>query len=140
MIDKFKIFAEFVKDLSSETKDLETYLYVKEYLKNYNLNIEISSKPLKNRFIEVNTKLTYLDNSQTNKKSFFEVSYATIIQIDEKIKERKEIEKIVLCDVQNKIYNNLEKIFINLLKDSGYPGVKIEKKINFEELYKKRSN
>ena len=140
MIDKFKIFAEFVKDLSSETKDLETYLYVKEYLKNYNLNIEISSKPLKNRFIEVNTKLTYLDNSQTNKKSFFEVSYATIIQIDEKIKERKEIEKIVLCDVQNKIYNNLEKVFINLLKDSGYPGVKIEKKINFEELYKKRSN
>ncbi len=140
MIEKFKIFAEFVKDLSSETKDLETYLYVKEYLKNYNLNIEISSKPLKNRFIEVNTKLTYLDNSQTNKKSFFEVLYATIIQIDEKIKERKEIEKIVLCDVQNKIYNNLEKVFINLLKDSGYPGVKIEKKINFEELYRKRSN
>ena len=140
MIEKFKIFAEFIKDLSSETKDLETYLYVKEYLKNYNLNIEISSKPLKNRFIEVNTKLTYLDNSQTNKKSFFEVLYATIIQIDEKIKERKEIEKIVLCDVQNKIYNNLEKVFINLLKDSGYPGVKIEKKINFEELYRKRSN
>ena len=140
MIEKFKIYAEFVKDLSSETKDLETYLYVKEYLKNYNLNIEISSKPLKNRFIEVNTKLTYLDNSQTNKKSFFEVLYATIIQIDEKIKERKEIEKIVLCDVQNKIYNNLEKVFINLLKDSGYPGVKIEKKINFEELYRKRSN
>ena len=104
------------------------------------MNIEISSKPLKNRFIEVNTKLTYLDNSQTNKKSFFEVLYATIIQIDEKIKERKEIEKIVLCDVQNKIYNNLEKVFINLLKDSGYPGVKIEKKINFEELYRKRSN
>ena len=140
MIEKFKIFAEFVKDLSSETKDLETYLYVKEYLKNYNLNIEIYSKPLKNRFIEVNTKLTYLDNSQTKKKSFFEVLYATIIQIDEKIKERKEIEKIVLCDVQNKIYNNLEKVFINLLKDSGYPGVKIEKKINFEELYRKRSN
>ena len=140
MPEKFKIFAEFIKDLSSETKDLETYLYVKEYLKNYNLNIEISSKPLKNRFIEVNTKLTYLDNSQTNKKSFFEVLYATIIQIDEKIKERKEIEEIVLCDVQNKIYNNLEKVFINLLKDSGYPGVKIEKKINFEELYRKRSN
>ena len=140
MIEKFKIFTEFVKDLSSETKDLETYLYVKEYLKNYNLNIEISSKPLKNRFVEVNTKLTYLDNGQTNKKSFFEVIYATIIQVDEKIKERKEIEKIILCDVQNKIYSNLEKVFINLLKDSGYPGVKIEKKINFEELYRQKSN
>ena len=140
MQEKFKIFAEFIKDLSSETKDLETYLHVKENLKNYNLNIEISSKPLKNRFVEVNTKLTYLDNGQTNKKSFFEVIYATIIQVDEKIKERKEIEKIILCDVQNKIYSNLEKVFINLLKDSGYPGVKIEKKINFEELYRQKSN
>ena len=140
MIEKFKIFAEFVKDLSSETKDLETYLHVKEYLKNYNLNIEISSKPLKNRFVEVNTKLSYLDNSQTNKKSFFEIIYATIIQVDEKVKEKKEIEKIVLCDVQNKIYDNLEKVFINLLKDSGYPGVKIEKKIDFEQLYSQRSN
>ena len=140
MSEKFKIYSEFVKDLSSETKDLETYLYVKEYLKNYNLNIEISSKPLKNRFVEVNTKLSYLDNSQSSKKSFFEIIYTTIIQIDDKIKEKKEIEKIILCDVQNKIYNNLEKVFINLLKDSGYPGVKIEKKINFEELYRKRSN
>ena len=140
MIEKFKIFAEFVKDLSSETKDLETYLYVKEYLKNYNLNIEISSKPLKNRFIEVNTKLTYLDNSQTNKKSFFEVLYATIIQIDEKIKERKEIEKIVLCDVQNKIYPELEKIFLKLILDSGYPEAKPNKKVDFNELYKNRNS
>ena len=140
MTEKFKIFAEFVKDLSSETKDLETYLHVKEYLKNYNLNIEISSKPLKNRFVEVNTKLSYLDSNQTDKKSFFEIIYTTIIQIDEKIKETQEIEKIVLCDVQNKIYNNLEKLFINLLKASGYPGIKIEKKIDFEKLYNERSN
>ena len=104
------------------------------------INIEISSKPLKNRFVEVNTKLSYLDIGQTDKKSFFEIIYATIIQIDEKIKEKKEIEKIVLCDVQNKIYNNLEKLFINLLKDSGYPGIKIEKKIDFEKLYNERSN
>ena len=134
MIEKFKIFAEFVKDLSSETKDLETYLYVKEYLKNYNLNIEISSKPLKNRFVEVNTKLTYLDNGQTNKKSFFEVIYATIIQVDEKIKERKEIEKIILCDVQNKIYPEIEKIILKLVVDSGYPETKPNKKVNFEDI------
>ena len=99
MEDKFKIFAEFVKDLSSETKDLETFLYVKEYLKKYNLNIEISSKPLKKRFIEVNTKLTYLDKSESKNKSFFEVIYSTIIKIDENIKDKKVIEKIILCDV-----------------------------------------
>ena len=138
MSDKFKIYSEFIKDLSSETKDLETYLYVKEYLKSYNLNIEISSKPLKNRFIEVNTKLTYLDNGASKNKAFFEIVYATIVKIDEEITDRKIIEKIILCEVQNKIYNNLEKAFINLLRDSGYPGAKIEKKIDFEKLYNQK--
>ena len=138
MSEKFKIYSEFIKDLSSETKDLETYLYVKEYLKNYNLNIEISSKPLKNRFIEVNTKLTYLDNGASNNKAFFEIVYATIVKIDEEITDRKIIEKIILCEVQNKIYNNLEQVFINLLTNSGYPGVKIEKKIDFEKLYNQK--
>ena len=138
MSEKFKIYSEFIKDLSSETKDLETYLYVKEYLKNYNLNIEISSKPLKNRFIEVNTKLTYVDNSESKSKAFFEIIYATIVKIDEQINDRKIIEKIILCEVQNKIYNNLEKAFINLLRDSGYPGAKIEKKIDFEKLYNQK--
>ena len=140
MPEKFKIFAEFIKDLSSETKDLETYLYVKENLKNYNLNIEISSKPLKNRFIEVNTKLTYIDKNESQNKSFFELIYASVVKVDEKIENRKEIEKIILCDVQNKIYKNLEKTFINLLSDSGYPGIKIEKKIDFEQLYNQKFN
>ena len=111
---------------------------MKEYLKNYNLNIEISSHPLKNRYIEVNTKLSYLDNGQSKNKAFFEIIYATIIKINEEISDRKIIEKIILCDVQNKIYNNLEKAFINLITNSGYPGIKIEKKINFEELYKQK--
>ena len=140
MPEKFKIFAEFIKDLSSETKDLETYLFVKENLKNYNLNIEISSKPLKNRFIEVNTKLTYVDKNESQNKSFFELLYASVVKVDEKIEDRKEIEKIILCDVQNKIYKNLEKAFVNLLSDSGYPGIKIEKKIDFEQLYNQRFN
>tara|TARA_Y100001970_G_C14130031_1_gene801168 strand:- start:938 stop:1360 length:423 start_codon:yes stop_codon:yes gene_type:complete len=140
MTENFKIFAEFIKDLSSETKDLETYLHVKDNLKNYNLNIEITSKPLKNRFIEVNTKLAYLDTNDSENKSFFELTYATVVKIDEKIEDRKEIEKIILCDVQNKIYKNLEKAFINLINDSGYPGIKIEKKIDFEKLYNQKFN
>ena len=140
MTENFKIFAEFIKDLSSETKDLETYLHVKDNLKNYNLNIEITSKPLKNRFIEVNTKLAYLDTNNLENKSFFELTYATVVKIDEKIEDRKEIEKIILCDVQNKIYKNLEKAFINLINDSGYPGIKIEKKIDFEKLYNEKFN
>ena len=141
MSEKFKIIAEFIKDLSSETPDVETYLYVKDYLKNYNLNIDITTLPLKNRLIEVNTKLSFTDKGNSKKKSNFEITYATIVKIEEEVKDKKEMEKIILCEVQNKIFPNLEKIFENLLKDSGYPIKKIEKKIDFEKLYnQQRSN
>jgi len=140
MSEKFKILAQFIKDMSSETPNAETFLHVKEYLGSYNLNIQISSKALKNRMIEIVTKMNYQDNGKSKNKSYFEINYATIIKVDEEVKDKKIIEKIVLCDVQNKIYPNLEKIFINLLTDSGYPGVKIQKKIDFNDLYNKRSN
>ena len=140
MDEKFKILTEFVKDSSCETPDVETYLYVKEYLKNYNLNIDITSKPLKNRLIEVNTKLSYVDKTKSKNKSYFEITYASIVRISEEIKDRKVIEKIILCDVQKEIYNNLEKTFVNLLSISGFPGIKFEKKIDFEQLYNQRLN
>jgi len=140
MDEKFKILTEFVKDLSCETPDVETYLYVKDYLKNYNLSIDITSKPLKNRLIEINTKLSYMDKTKSKNKSYFEITYASIVKISEEIKDRKVIEKIILCDAQKEIYNNLEKTFINLLNISGFPGIKFEKKIDFEQLYNQRLN
>ena len=140
MIKKFKIITQFVKDMSCETPDVETYLYVKEYLKNYNLNIDITTKPLKNRMIEIDTKLSYMDKGKTKNKSYFEITYASIVKIDEQIKDRKIVEKIILCDVQKEIYPNLEKIFINLLSNSGFPGVKFGKKVDFEQLYNQRLN
>jgi len=140
MPNQFKILTQFVRDMSSETPDVETYLYVKEYLKNYNLDIDITTKPLKNRMIEINTKLSYMDKGKSKKKSHFEINYASIIKIDEQIKDRKIIEKIILCDVQKEIYPNLEKIFINLLSNSGFPGIKFEKKVDFEQLYSQRLN
>ena len=140
MDEKFKILTEFIKDSSCETPDVETYLYVKEYLKNYNLSIDITSKPLKNRLIEVNTKLSYKDKTKSKNKSYFEITYASIVRISDEIKDRKVIEKIILCDVQKEIYNNLEKTFVNLLSISGFPGIKFEKKIDFEQLYNQRLN
>ena len=140
MAEKFKIITQFVKDMSSETHNVETYLYVKEYIKNYNLNIEITTKPLKNRMIEVSTKLDYMDKGKSKNKSHFEMNYASIIKIDEEIKDRKIIEKIILCDVQKEIYPSLEKVFINLLSSSGFPDIKFEKKIDFEKLYKEKFN
>ena len=140
MSEQFKILTQFVKDMSSETPNVETYLYVKEYLKNYNLDIDITTKPLQNRMIEINTKLSYVDKGKSKNKSHFEINYASIVQIDEKIKDRKIIEKIILCDVQKEIYPNIEKIFLNLLNNSGYPGIKFEKKVDFEQLYNQRLN
>jgi len=140
MSEKFEIILNFIKDLSSETPDAEAYIFTKDNIKKYNLNIDITSRALKNRLIEVNTKMIFLDKSDSQKKSHFEITYTSIIKIKEEIKDKKEIEKIILCDVQNIIYPKLENIFLNLLKDSGFPGIKFEKKIDFEKLYNERFN
>ena len=140
MKENFKILAQFIKDMSSETADIQSYLFVKNNISKYHLDIDISSKPLKNKLIEVNTKLKFEDKEPNEKKSHFEIIYASIVKIDDEIKDKKDLEKIILCDVQNKIYPNLEKSFLNLLNNSGFPEVKLEKKIDFEKLYNKKFN
>ena len=140
MTENFKILAEFIKDISSETPNIESYIYVKKNISKYQLNIDINSKPLKNKMIEVNTTLKFEDKEYNQTKSYFEIIYASVVKIDESVKDKKELEKIILCDVQNKIYPNLEKAFLNLLHNSGYPEIKLDKKINFTELYKQKSN
>ena len=140
MIEKFKILAKYIKDMSSETADIETFLFVKENISKYQLNIDINSKPLKNKMIEVNTTLKFEDKELNEKKSYFEIVYASIVKIDDIIKDKKDLEKIILCDVQNEIYPNLEKTFLNLLHNSGFPEVNLEKKIDFTKLYKQRAN
>jgi preprotein translocase subunit SecB len=126
--------------MSSETPDTETYIFVRDYISKYQLNIDINSKALKNKMIEVNTILKFEDKQENKKKSYFEINYATIVKIDDEIKEKAELEKIILCDVQIEIYPQLEKAFLDLLHNSGYPDIKFEKKINFEELYNQRLN
>ena len=136
---KFKIFAEFVKDISGETKDVQTYLFVKDYISKYQLTIDIISKPTKNKLIEVNTTLKFKDKESREKKSYFEIVYASIIKIDEDIKDKKDLQKIILCDVQKEIQPKLEKTFTNLLNNSGFNEVNINK-IDFDKLYNERFN
>ena len=140
MTEKFKILGKFIKDLSSETPDIETYLFVRERISKYQLGIDISSKPLKNKMIEVNTSFKFEDKEPSKKKSHFEIMYSTIVRVNEEVKEKKELEKIILCDVQVKIYPALEKALLELLHNSGYPGIKFEKKVDFETLYNQRFN
>ena len=140
MTEKFRILTNFIKDMSSETPDIESYLYVKDNISKYKLFIDITSKALKNKMIEVSTILKFEDKEQSKKKSYFEIVYISIIKIDEKINKKNELEKIILCDLQNVIYPNIEKIFINLLKDSGFPNIKMEKKVDFNKLFNERKN
>ena len=140
MTEKYKILGKYIKDMSSETKDIETYLFVKERISKYQLGIDINSNALKNKLIEVNTTLKFEDKEESKKKSYFEIIYSTIVKVQDEIKEKKELEKIILCDVQIKIYSDLEKSFLNLLHNSGYPDIKFEKKIDFEKLYYQRFN
>ena len=140
MTEKYKILAKYIKDLSSETPDLETYLFVKDNVSKYNLNIDITSKVLKEKIIEINTTLKFSDNELNEKKSYFEIVYATIIKVDEDVKDKKDLEKIVLCDVPTAIYPDLEKSFLNMMHNSGHPGIRLEKKIDFNKLYVDKFN
>ena len=140
MTEKYKILGKYIKDMSSETPDVETYIFVRDYISKYQLNIDINSKALKNKMIEVNTILKFEDKQENKKKSYFEINYSTIVEINDEIKEKKDLEKIILCDVQIEIYPELEKSFLNLLHNSGYPDVKFEKKVDFEQLYNQRLN
>ena len=139
MTKKYKILGKYIKDMSSETPDIETYIFVKDYISKYQLNIDINSKALKNKMIEINTILKFEDKQDNKKKSYFEINYSTIVKINDEVK-KKDLEKIILCDVQIEIYPELEKSFLNLLHNSGYPDVKFEKKVDFEELYNQRLN
>lgn len=140
MTEKFRILGKYIKDMSSETKNAETYFFVKDNILKYQLNIDIKTKPLKNKMVEINTILKFEDKENSKYKSYFEMNFATIIKINEDIKEKQDLERIILCDAQIEIYPDLEKSFLNMLHNSGYEGIKFEKRIDFEDLYKKRVN
>tara|TARA_Y100000816_G_C26098570_1_gene581802 strand:- start:1988 stop:2410 length:423 start_codon:yes stop_codon:yes gene_type:complete len=140
MIEKFKILGKFIKDMSSETPDIETYLFVKDNIGKYQLGIDINSKALKNKLIEVNTTFKFEDKNNNPKKSYFEIIYSTVIRINDEVKEKNELEKIILCDVQSAIYPDLERSLLNLLHNSGFTDIKFDKKVDFEKLYTQRVN
>ena len=140
MTEKYKVLGKYIKDMSSETADVETYIFVKDYISKYQLSIDINSKAIKNKMIEINTIMKFEDKEERQKKSYFEINYATIIKVNDEVKEKKELEKIILCDVQMLIYPDIEKSLLDLLHNSGYPSVKFEKKIDFEKLYNQKFN
>ena len=140
MTEKFKILAQYIKDVSSETADIETFLFVKENISKYQLNIDITSKALKNKLIEINTTLKFEDKEANERKSYYEIVHSTVISVGNDVKEKKDLEKIILCDVPTAIYPNLETSFLNLIHNSGHPNIKLEKKVDFKKLYSEKFN
>ncbi len=140
MTENYKILGKYIKDMSSETPDIETFLFVKDVISKYQLNIDISSKALKNKLIEINTTLKFEDKETNEKKSYFEIVFAIIVRVGDNVKEKNDLQKIILCDVQKEIYPDMEKSFLNLLHNSGYPNIKFEKKVDFEKLYNEKFN
>ena len=140
MSEKYKILSSFIKDMSSETPDVESYLFTKDNISKYELDIDINSNPLKNKLIEVNTCLKFHDKTKQEKKSYFEVIYTSVVRIEDGVKEKKDFQKIILCDVPTEIYTELEKILINLISSSGYENVKFDKKVDFNKLFNEKFN
>jgi len=136
----FKIILEYIKDLSIETPSVTTLKYVRENLSNYIMDIDIGSSVLKNKAIEVNTKLTLQDKNNVVEKAFFEIKYSTVITLNNEVNDKNVISKIILCDLQKEIYPRLESMFLNIIKNSGYPELKFEKKVDFEKLYNEKFN
>ena len=140
MTERFKILAKYIKDMSSETRDIETFLSARDHITKYQLNIDITSQALKNKMIEVNTTLKFENKDTKIKRSHFEIVYAAVVKVDEDITDKKDLEKIIFCDVPNAIYPNLEKSFLDMMHNSGHPNIKLEKKIDFNKLYSEKFN
>ena len=140
MEKKYKILAEFIKDLSAETTDVENYIFTKDNISNYKLHIDINTKPLKNKMAEVSISTKFKNDENMSKSSYFEMIYAVVVKINDEVNTKEELEPIFLKSVPGEVYPKIETIFLDLLKYSGYPNVKFERKINFDELFKKRSD
>ena len=138
--EKYKIILEYIKDLSIETPSASTLTFVRQNLTNYVMDIDISSIALKNKALQVTTKLTLQDKKDSDEKAFFEIKYSTVITIDDKVSDKSVVGKIVLCDLQKIVYPKIEKIFLDLIKISGYPELKFGKKVDFEKLYNEKFN
>ena len=140
MTHKFEVIAEFAKDISFETPDVEAFLKTKENISKYNLNIDIKSNPLKNKLIEVNIMLKFYDRNMNNRGSNIEITYAVIVRVDDNVNEKKELERIIICEIPNQVYPKIENLFKSLVEKAGLPKINIEKKIDFEKLYNEKMN
>ncbi len=139
MTIKHKILLGYIKDLSVETPDPESLIIARENISKYSLNLDLNSKVLKNKMIEVYTKLTH-ENKISKKKTYFEMTYATVVRIEEEKPDPEELKKFILCDLQIQIHPQIQKTFVEILKLSGFPDIQLKSNIDFNKLYNEKKN
>jgi len=137
---KHKIIVTYTKDMSVEIPDVQTLLLARERISKYKITLDITSKPLKNKMIEVFTKLKYTDVEESKKKALFEILYSTVVEIENLNVEKREMEKFILCDLQLEIFPKIRQAFVEILRHSGFPEANFSGEIDFKELYQQRSN
>ena len=137
MAKNYKILISYVKDISSRISGTENFIYLKDNIPKYSLGIDINSMPLKNNMAEVDIKLTFDNKTEKDKKAYFEMTHTTVIRVEESAVNKDELKKIFLSDVPTEIYPEIEKKFFDIVKSIGYPEIKLEKRIDFQEMFKK---
>ena len=137
MTKNYKILTSYVKDISSKINDTESYIYLKDNIPKYSLGIDINSLPLKNNMAEVNIKLTFDNKDEKDKKAYFEMTHSTVIRVEDSAVNKDDLKKIFLSDVPTEVYPEIERKFFEIVKSIGYPEIKLEKKINFQEMFEK---
>ena len=137
MTKNYKILTSYVKDISSKINDTESYIYLKDNIPKYSLGIDINSIPLKNNMAEVNIKLNFSNKSEKDQKAYFEMTHSTVVRIDESAVNKDDLKKIFLSEVPTEVYPEIEKKFFDIVKSIGYPDIKLEKRIDFKDLFEK---
>mgnify|MGYP001270955634 CR=1 FL=1 len=137
MTKNYKILTSYIKNISSKIENTESYIYLKDNIPKYSLGIDINSFPLKNNMAEVNIKLTFDNRNDKDKKAFFEMTHTTVVRVEESAVNKDKLKKIFLSDVPTEMYPEIEKKFFEVVETIGYPEIKLEKKINFQELFEK---
>jgi len=132
----YRIIGKYIKDLEFKIPNPKTFFLLSKDIENYKINIDIKSNQIKENIIEILTSINLVPVKNEFEKINTKIVYATIIELIEKKIDKEQIEKIILVQVPSEIYSDLRKIFVNLFENSGFKDIKINEKVDFEELYK----
>ncbi len=131
----YKIIGKYITSLDFSIPDPKTFFLLSKDIANYKINIDIKSNQIKEKLVEVQTSINLIPTKNNFGKINTKIIYSTVIELDSKLVDKKDIEKIILVKVPTDIYPDLRKIFIFVFESSGFKEIKISEKVDFQKLY-----